>query len=112
MASRWRLELVDDDGDRSENDDEEALSDDSFEGGLVRIHGVGRVTKQAGKLVIRKQILVEDEDGFDVRVRITNDNEFGGDEQSLTLADDELAELIRALELVAKRRGILEPTNN
>ena len=73
---------------------------------LFRMHGITKVYRE-GQLVTRRRIIVEDEDGCDVRVLLERENKFGGDDTVLHLGDDELVEFIRTLELVAKRRGLI-----
>jgi hypothetical protein len=75
---------------------------------LFRMHGITKVYRD-GQLVTRRRIILEDEDGHDVRVLLERENKFGGDDTVLHLDDDELVEFIRTLELVAKRRGLIPP---
>lgn len=98
----------------SEEHDERPDDDDDDDDDLprgFRVHGIVKIHKK-GDLVTRTRILVEDEQGCDVRILVEDENQFGGDANTLTLADADLVELIHALELVAKRRGLIDPTGN
>ncbi len=89
-----------------ENDDDDEAVEESR---VFRMHRVTKIFQPGpGKLMTRMRILVEDEDGSSVRVLVENENQFGGDDTTLHLEDDELLELIRSLELVAKRRGLID----
>ena len=69
-------------GEQGENDgpgedvgeDDAAAADDRR---VFRVHGVVVIDTPPGKLTRRTQLLVEDEEGCAVRLRIEEDNKFG-----------------------------------
>lgn len=76
---------------------------------VLRTHGVTKIYRpKPGGLLTRRRITVEDGDGYDVRLVIEHDNDFGGDDTVVPLEDQELVELLRALELTAKRRCLIQ----
>lgn len=95
----------DDEFDAGHSDDEDEVPR------VFRIHGVGVITRD-GQLPTLKRLLVEDEDGCEIRLVLERENQFGGDAQRIPLGDHEAVELLRALELVAKRRGLIDPLGN
>lgn len=102
------LHAMSEDRDDHEDEDEgeqEAVRDPQ----VLRTHGVTKIYQsKPGGLVTRRRIMVEDADDLQVRLVIEHDNDFGGDDTSVPLEDTELVELLRALELVAKRRGLIQ----
>ena len=76
---------------------------------ILRTHGVTKIYQPTpGGLITKRRITVEDGDGFDVRLVIEHDTDFGGDDTSIPLDDEELVMLLRSLELVAQRRGLIQ----
>jgi len=91
-------------------DDDHDDDDDAHESPQVfRTHGVTKIYRpKPGGLLTRRRITVEDSDGFDARLVIEHDTDFGGDDTSVPLDDEELVMLLRSLELVAQRRGLIQ----
>ena len=101
--------MPDDQDDREDRDRAEGDEDSSDEPPrLFRMHGITKVYRD-GQLMTRRRIVVEDEDGYDVRVLLERENQFGGEDTVLHLDDEELVEFIRTLEIVARRRGLIDP---
>ena len=97
------------DPDDGTDEQEDSEHDEPRDPQVLRTHGVTKIyQREAGGIVTRRRITVEDGDGFDVRLVIEHDNNFGGDDTVVPLEDEELLVLLRALELVAKRRGLIQ----
>jgi len=94
-------------------DDPEKITDeeqdDDDEPRIYRVHGITKhYARGPHKVMTRRRIIVEDEDGYLVRVLVEHDTSMHGENSTLSLEDEELVELIRSLELVAKRRGLID----